>query len=623
MDGIDTSKMTSGKAAALETAEAARETEWKNPSFMAEIFMGRFREELLWPFPAQSAEEEAVGGKLLEKTRDFLVKNVDPDRIDREQEMPEEVLRGLADLGLFGMKIPREYGGLGLSQVNYNRVISLTATHCASTAVWLSAHQSIGVPQPLMLFGTEEQKKKWLPKLAQGLVSGFALTEPDVGSDPARMASTAVPAPDGKSYLLNGVKLWCTNGLAADLLVVMACTPQRDPSKSGRKSITAFVVDAKSPGVKILSRCRFMGLHGIQNGLMKFTDVRVPSENILLGEGKGLKLALTTLNTGRLTLPAACAATARSSLGMARRWAAKRSQWGDPVGKHDAVAQKLSQMAASSFAMEAVSLYTAGLADSHQADIRLEAAAAKLFCSEAAWKIADDAVQVLGGRGYETAESLRERGETGYPLERMMRDQRINRIIEGTSEIMRLFIAREALDRHLKAAGSLVNPKRAGWKRLASDAVRAGIFYAIWYPKRWLPHGLPGTRSSWGKLGSHMAWISNSSNRLARRLFHLMIRFGPGLEKRQALLGRAVDIGTELFAASCACSYARHLGEKGRQDALILAERFCQGSRFRVETLFRELARNGDKENYRLARRVLEGEFAWMEEGIMPIEDYK
>jgi alkylation response protein AidB-like acyl-CoA dehydrogenase len=621
MSNIDTSKMSRGKAEALEVAEASRETSWEHPSFAGELFMGRFRESLLWPYPAQSEEDRRIGDELLGRIQAFLEKEVDAEAIDREQEIPAHVIRGLADLGLFGMKIPKEYGGLGLSQVNYNRAIALVASHCGSTAVWLSAHQSIGVPQPLKMFGTEEQKQEWLPKFAAGAVSAFALTEPDVGSDPAKMTTTAEPVDGGEFWLINGVKLWCTNGLVADYIVVMARTPDIEVNGKPRKQITAFVVDTKTPGFSVEHRCRFMGIRAIQNGLIRFNNVKVPKKNILLGLGKGLKLALMTLNTGRLTLPAASGGSAKRCLAIARRWAAKRVQWGGPIAEHDAIAQKIAQMTAATFAMESVTWYASALADRGGADIRIEAAMAKLFCSEWAWKIVDETLQIRGGRGYETEKSLRERGEDAWPVERMLRDNRINLIIEGASEIMRLFIAREALDPHLRTAGLLVNPKAArGAGELLKAALKAGLFYAAWYPARCLPRNLPFRYLDYGSLGRHMTWVSQQSNRLARNLFHLMLLHGPALERRQVLLGRVVDIGVELFAVACACSRARHLAEKeGKPEAMELADAYARLARRRVAALFKGLWSNDDRHGYRLSQAVVAGRYAWLEDGAMPI----
>ncbi len=330
----------------------------------------------------------------------FLAENVDADKIDEQGEYDYSLFEGFNKLGAWGMKIPKEYGGLGFSATNYNRAIALVATWCGSSVAWLSAHQSIGVPQPLKLFGTEEQKKKWLPRLANGAISAFALTEPGVGSDPAKMATRAVPTPDGKGFLISGEKLWCTNGLKAELLVVMCQTPPKVVKGKEKKQITAFVVETNTPGVEIAHRCQFMGLRGIGNVLIRFKDVYVPKENILWGEGLGLKLALITLNTGRLTIPAGCAASGRKMLEIAKDWGLERVQWGAPIAKHEAVAAKIAWMASHTFAMEAIVWLTSGLADRGDVDLRLEAAMAKLFNTEVAWQCVDHLVQIRGGRGF-------------------------------------------------------------------------------------------------------------------------------------------------------------------------------------------------------------------------------
>jgi alkylation response protein AidB-like acyl-CoA dehydrogenase len=604
---------------ARQTAEAAREAGWYQPSFAKQLFLGDFRLDLIHPHPQPSADATARGEEFCARMRAFCDESVDGAQIEHDARIPDEVVRGLASLGAFGMKIAPEYGGLGLTNLYYNRALIIAGSASPAIAALLSAHQSIGVPQPLALFGTDEQKRAFLPRCARGEISAFLLTEPDVGSDPARLNTTATPSEDGSEYVLNGVKLWTTNGVVADLLVVMARVPASDGHRGG---ITAFVVEGNTPGITVEQRNAFMGLRGLENGVTRFHDVVVLAENRIGAEGQGLKIALTTLNTGRLSLPASCAAAAKLAMKIAREWSGERVQWGRPIGEHEAVAKQISFIAATTYAMEAVVELSSQLADDKRSDIRIEAAIAKLYCSEMGSIIVDELVQIRGGRGYETAESLAARGERGVPVEQMLRDMRINRIFEGSSEIMRLFIAREAVDAHLAAAGELID-KDLPPARRARAAAHAGQFYAKWLPTLVTGQGQrPGSYGEFGPLAVHLRYAERASRKLARSTFYAMGRWQGRLERKQGFLGRIVDIGAELFAISAVCVRAQmdtEVDATTRRGAVAreLADAFCVQARQRADELFGQLWSNTDAADGALARHVLAGRYTWLEQGII------
>ncbi len=620
---IDTSKMSAGQRAALELTEAARDAASERGSFAGGLFMGQFGLDAVHPFPSQKPEDRDQGDAFLQRLESFLREQVDPDEIDRTGEIPPGTIKELAAMGAFGIKISPGYGGLGLSQTNYCRAAILLGSYCGNLTALISAHQSIGVPQPLILFGNEEQKRKFLPRMAKGEISAFALTEAGVGSDPAKMQTRAEPTPDGKHFVLNGEKLWCTNGTKAGVIVVMAKTPPKMVSGKPKDQITAFIVEMDTPGVEVAHRCRFMGLRALYNGVIRFTDVRVPRENILLAEGKGLRVALSTLNTGRLTLPAACVGLSKRCLEIVRKWAGERVQWGAPIGKHAAIADRIARMAANTFAMEAMTLYTASLVDrDKKSDIRLEAAMCKLWGSEFSWEIVNDTMQIRGGRGYETADSLKARGDEPAPVERLFRDSRINAIFEGSSEIMRLFIAREALEPHLKIAAPLLDSRLPLAQRMKA-ALKAGWFYARWYPRQFLPRFQisNSNRQLDPVLRRHLRYAARTSRKLARRLFQAMLVHGPKLDRQQVLLGRFVDIGTELFAIAATCSRAQALlasrDEPRKRETLELVDYFSRSARLRIERHFAGLRHNADRQGYRLAQEVLAGKHDWLEEGTV------
>jgi alkylation response protein AidB-like acyl-CoA dehydrogenase len=594
---------------ARQVAEDAREAQWRQPSFGKELFLGHFRLDLVHPHPSGSADTVKRGEEFLGRLREFCESQIDAAVIERDAQIPDHVVRGLKDLGAFGMKIADEYGGLGLSQVYYNKALALVGSVHPSLGALLSAHQSIGVPQPIKMFGTDEQKQKWLPRCTRE-ISAFLLTEPDVGSDPARLHATAIP--DGDEYVLNGVKLWTTNGVVADLLVVMAQVPKSEGSRGG---ITAFVVEADSPGIVVENRNAFMGLRGIENGLTRLTDVRVPAANRIGKEGDGLRIALSTLNVGRLSLPATCVGAMKWCLKIAREWSRERVQWGRPVGQHDAVAGKIAFIAATTYGLEAMLELASELADAGRTDIRIEAALAKLYGSEMAWLVADELVQIRGGRGFETAESLAARGERGVPAEQILRDMRINRIFEGSTEIMHLMIAREAVDAHLSVAGDIIDPKTDA-RQKAKAAAEAGKFYARWLPTLVTGKGqIPLSYNEFGTLAAHLRYVERASRRVARSTFYGMSRWQGRLEHKQRFLARIVNISTELFAMTAACVRAQRDGADG--TAVELADAFCRQARVRAEQYFDQLWRNSDDSDVELALGVLDDRFTWLEEGIL------
>jgi alkylation response protein AidB-like acyl-CoA dehydrogenase len=573
------------EAEARRVAEEAREAAWLRPSFGKQLFLGDFQLGLIHPYPEPDPEPEERGRAFCARLTEFCARSVNGAVIENDAKIPDEVVKGLAALGAFGMKISPEYGGLGLSNLSYTRALTIASSASPAVGALLSAHQSIGVPQPLALFGTKEQKQRFLPRCARGEISAFLLTEPDVGSDPARIGATAVPSADGSEYALNGVKLWTTNGVVADLLVVMAHVPQSDGHRGG---ITAFVVEAAAEGITVEHRNAFLGLRGLENGVTRFHDVRVPAVNRIGQEGQGLKIALATLNTGRLSLPATCAASAKLACKIAREWSQVRVQWGRPIGEHEAIGKKIAFIAATAYALETIVDLSSRLADDKRRDIRIEAALAKLYCSEMAWRLADELVQLRGGRGYETAASLAARGERGVPAEQMLRDLRINRIFEGSTEIMHLFVAREAVDAHLAAASELIAPGVPAGQR-ARAAGRAGAFYGRWLPTLVAGEGLrPGGYAEFGPLAEHLRYVERSSRKLARAMFYAMARWQGRLERKQGFLGRIVDIGAELFAMSAVCVRAHDdaaagpaggAPDAGAGTAAELASAFCVQAR--------------------------------------------
>ena len=611
-------KHAASEAEARQVAEESRQKEWRKPSFMKEMFLGSLRFEMIYPFPNYGQPERAEYAEFYRNLKSYMLREMDPLEIDATGEFPDDIVERLAELGALGMNIPREYGGEGFSKAEYCKIMELTSSYEGSLMGFISPHQSVGVPECIKLFGTEEQKREFLTRCANGEVSGFALTESDVGSDAARVTATITieESPGGEEYILNGTKLWCTNATVAKLLVVMA-----RHKESGK--LSALVVEMDSEGVKVEHRCRFMGLSALENGVVSFTNVRVPKKNLIGREGQGLRIALTALNTGRLSIPYGALGGAKKALEVTRTWAAHRAQWGKPIGKHEAIGHKVADMAATTFAMESVVTLACQLTDQGKLDLRLESAAAKAWNTSRVWEILDDAMQIRGGRGYEKESSLRVRGERPMPVERMMRDLRVFKIFEGTSEIMHLLMAREAMDKHLEVAGAMVDPEQGLRAKLAAlPGIMA--FYAWWYPTRWL--SLKGWfgYGQFGPLAKHLRLVDRSAQKLARQSFHGMMIYQAGLERKQAFLFRWVDIAMELLAMSATISRVQTMKDHGHPhaaEAMDLADLFCRNARRKVKRLFYELWHNDDKVKYRSALKVLEDKYKWLESGIVTMEE--
>lgn len=612
-------RQTVHDASAVESrqvAEAARQKEWLKPSFLRDLYLGRFRFEMIHPFPGLDAPERPDYARFREQLKQYFLDHVDPLEVDATGEFPEDFIERLNELGALGMNIPAEYGGMGFSKTEYCQTSTLSASYEGSVFGFLSPHQSVGVPECLKLFGTEAQKQKYLAQCANGAVSAFALTESDVGSDPARVTATLETTADGDAYLLNGRKVWCTNGTVAKLLVVVA--RHRETGK-----LSAVLVETEWAGVEVEHRCRFMGMSALQNAVIGFENVRVPKENLIGKEGQGLRIALTALNTGRLSVPYAVLGVAKKALEVARTWAASRVQWGKPIGEHEAVALKLAEMAAKVYGMEAVVDLACRLTDSHEFDVRLEAAAAKEWNSCRVWEILDDTIQILGGRGYEKESSLLARSERAYPSERLMRDWRVARIFEGSSEIMHLLMAREAVDKHLEVAGDLVEPAQP-WASRAAALPRAAFFYVRWYPAQWLGWRGRFGYGEFGRFAGHLRFINRAARKLARQIFYGMLYHGAALENRQGFLFRWVDAAMELHVMSSGISRAltlQSLGEPEAETAIETADLLCRIGRRKVEQLVRGLWHNEDAAKRQFAGGVLAGRYTALESGIITLEE--
>ncbi|HZW08405.1 MAG TPA: acyl-CoA dehydrogenase family protein [Phycisphaerales bacterium] len=577
----------------IAEAEALLGPEPESMGFVKNLFWGRFREEIVLPYPQVSPEESARCDQLLAELEEYLKHEHPAIQIDQEQEIPRWVIDRLFTMGVLGMTIPREFGGLGMGITSYNRVLEMIGRYCGSTAVMVSAHQSIGC-KAIMLFGTEEQKARWLPRLAKDWLSAFCLSEPNVGCDAGGQESTCELSPDGEHYILNGEKKWATSSAISGVFTVMANQKMPD----GKTKVTALVCTPDMEGVDIFEKNRSKcGIRGTWQGRLRFTNVRVPRFNLLHKEGRGLNVALTCLNYGRCTLSAGMLGGARRAMDQAVKWSQTRYQFGDPLSDKELVRQRIAHMAALVYASDAVLYMTTGMLDRHDADIMVETAICKCFCSEMGWQVVNDAMQIMGGESYMTENEM----------ERIFRDSRINLIVEGSNDLMWSFIfayggkqlgewmlgVREApLGKKLSMAGQLM-------------PLAAEVFLGI---RRRAPH-IAGVHPS---LRPHADRLARLISEFTYQFKQASKRYDATIMNRQAVQARLAFVAIYLHAWACTLSRldtdTRAHGENGGPEAArdrAAAIHFFDLAELEIQRYFRELYYNADDTMLRAADAAL------------------
>ncbi len=624
------SVLSSMKGVAARDQQMIRETETMfgpepdQMGFIKNLFWGRVREELVFPFPEVSSAEAAKADALLAELEHYLDTEHPSVQIDQEQHIPDWVIKRLFDMGVMGMTVPEEYGGLGLGVASYNRVLEAIGRRCGSTSVMVSAHQSIGC-KALMLFGTEQQKRDYLPKVAREYLSGFCLSEPQVGSDAAGQQTVCRVDPATGDYILNGEKKWITSGALSGMLTVMTNQMVTDP-KTGKekKAVTALIVTPDMPGVEFFQKNRSKtGIRGTWQARIRFTDVRVPKANLLHKEGQGLKVALTCLNYGRCTLSAGVTGAAKQATEQATKWVQTRHQFNRPLADFELVQQRVAHMHATTFAMDAMLYMTCGFLDRHDPDIMVETAACKYFCSEEGWAVIDNAMQVMGGEGYVTENEF----------ERLWRDNRIHRIVEGSNEVMQSFIfayGGKQLAEHMLGVLNAVqwdgeetvseNALRIARGALKPQTIRAGtplateIFLGVRKARPELARVHPSLRSFADRLGEHVRTHTRVFKLVSKRMEEQIVTAG-------ATQARLADTATQMFAWACVLSRLDQqlaegaTGPKWERDKAA-GLHFMHLAHERIQRNVRELERNSDDS----MRRAAAAAYAWID--TLPNADF-
>ncbi len=548
-------------------------------SFMKSLFHGVIAEELIAPYPEASAEERDNVTLMLDSIRKFAEAKVDSAKIDREHEIPDDVLAGMKELGLFGMLIPQEYGGLGLSATAYARITQEIAAIDGSLAVTLGAHQSIGL-KGLLLFGTEAQKRKYLPKLATGeWVAAFALTEPSAGSDAAAIQTRAELSPDAEGYVINGSKVWITNGGFADIFTVFARTSPKD--EGAKPKITAFVVE-RAHGVTSGPPEQKLGIRGSSTTEIFFDGTKVPAGNVLGEVGRGFKVAMEVLNSGRLGLGAGCVGMCKRLIGMATERCNERKAFGRSIGQFGLIKDKIAKMMVETYALESVVYLTTGLVDAKIADYSLESAICKIYGSETLWRVANETLQIAAGIGY----------MNDYPYERLLRDARINLIFEGTNEILRCFVALSGMQGPGRELADVVRAMREpikGFGLLSEFAIRKARS-ALGRERMHRVHPL---------LNKETVQFEEATVELARNVEKVLRKHGKEIAEMQYTQRRLADLAIDLYAmAACLSRTSRAIEKKGEDGArreIELTTAFCGHAAERIAQNVKAFERNDDE----------------------------
>ena len=629
MGNAATAKMLEGMGQGVQIAEDQRDA-MEHAGFVASIFEGRPRFNLMFPWREQDYEDAAKEHDLLARLGVFLKTAVDPEILRGKKDITAELIQKMADFGLFALKVPTEYGGLGLSQTAYTHVIGFLSSFCPSIAIMISADNTIGGKFPVLKFGTPEQIQHYLPSLMKW-PSAFCFTEKEVGSDPARMRTYAIRArsADGMvvGYKLSGEKWYATNSVwrtsepLAEYLAVVARivdSPEdldnESLSRKARYCYGVFIVPNASEGlthVAIRQRARFMGMPGIFNGILTFNDAYIDSTALIGGEGNGFKIALQALNTGRISIGGSCVFNSKKCLRHMVWWGKTRQQWGKPIANHELIGSgMLVSAAVNTFAMEAVTNHAAGLVD-HKADCRIEAAIAKVISSERGWEIMDNLMQIRGGRGYESSDSLASR-EEAPPVDQMYVDSRPNRIFEGSTQILSQYVIREGLDSYMKR-GAPFFEKGNWWKKSIAGFGFAKQFIALYAPLP-TPNDLPI------KVDRDLKFVETHARKLARNIIVCCGRYQKKMEYKQLLSDRFFWIASELYTMTAVWSYARHLcweNPEFMDYPMDLAEMYCRMAKRRINNWFAAIQDNDDDFARCLSKNLLEGHYGFVQEGVM------